>query len=394
MKTRYIPRTIEKVAKDAFDSYPVITITGPRQSGKTTLVREIFDGLHYVNLEDLETRDFAQTDPIGFLNNLSTGAILDEIQRVPELLSFIQVRVDENQKNGQFVLTGSQHFGLTAAVGQSLAGRTAVLSLLPFSIQELSKKQKVKGPDELLYKGFYPRVHARQLEPHRAMADYLLTYVERDLRQVMQVRQLSAFQLFLKLCAGRVGQIVNLSSLADDVGVSHTTIREWISILETSYILFRLPPFFSNLKKRLVKSPKLYFWDVGLASHLLGIENAGQVQTHPQRGGLFENLVVAECMKYRLHRGKRANLSFFRDHIGHEIDLIYERGLMYILIEIKSAMTVGQYQFRGFKYWPMALQEQAQDRLLIYAGKRQETRSLARVVSFMNLAETLEEIET
>ncbi|HGG59360.1 MAG TPA: ATP-binding protein [Gammaproteobacteria bacterium] len=279
-----IPRTLESHATAAFAKYPVITITGPRQSGKTTLARNTFAGKPYANLENPVTRQFAHEDPLAFLGQYPQGAVIDEIQRVPDLLSYIQVVVDEKRENSLFVLTGSQQFELMRGISQSLAGRTALLKLLPFSIAELTGHFS-PGIDEMLFKGFYPRVYDQDIAPDQAYGDYFETYVERDLRQLVNIKNLGLFQRFVKLCAGRCGQLLNLNSLANDTGISRSTAREWMTVLEASYIVFLLPPFHANIGKRLIKSPKLYFYDVGLASWLLGIEEQRQIATHPLRGG-------------------------------------------------------------------------------------------------------------
>ena len=306
-----------------FQQYPFVTVTGPRQSGKTTLCRSVFPDLAYVNLEAPDQREFAESDPRAFLARLSEGAILDEIQRVPSLLSYLQVIADEQRRNSLFVLTGSEQFRLSDAINQSLAGRTALLRLLPFSLAERQLIGASGEVDDILFSGFYPRIHDQGLDPRQALGDYFETYVERDVRQLSEIRNLSSFQRFVRLCAGRVGQVVNLSSLGADAGVTHTTAREWLTVLEASYIIFQLQPYRSNVRKRLVKSPKLYFYDVGLASYLIGIENAKQIATHPLRGPLFENVVVIEALKHRFNRGNQPNLSFFRNERGLECDLLY-----------------------------------------------------------------------
>ena len=324
----------------SFKQYPFVTVTGPRQSGKTTLCRNVFPNLEYVNLEAPDQREFAESDPRAFLARLDNGAILDEIQRVPSLLSYLQVLADEKGRNSLFVLTGSEQFRLSDAIGQSLAGRTALLRLLPFTLAERRQTGASNEVDDILFSGFYPRIHDQGLDPRQALGDYFETYVERDVRQLGEIRNLSSFRRFVRLCAGRVGQLVNFSSLGADAGVSHTTAREWLTILEASYIVFQLQPFHSNLKKRLVKSPKFYFYDVGLASYLIGIENAKQIATHPLRGSLFENTAVVEALKCRLNRGHQPNLSFFRDERGLECDLFYETGRGISAIEIKSSATI------------------------------------------------------
>ena len=308
-----IEREIAPCLVELFQQYPFVTVTGPRQSGKTTLCRAAFPHLDYVNLEAPDQREFAESDPRGFLARLNRGAILDEIQRVPDLLSYLQVLADEAGRNSLFVLAGSERFQLSGARNQSLAGRTGLLRLLPFSLAERRQTGAGTSIDDILYSGFFPRIHDRKLEPRQALGDYLETYVERDVRRFAEVRNPANFRRFVRLCAGRVGQLVNLSSLGADAGVSHTTASHWLTVLEASYIVFRLPAFRANFRKRLVRTPKLYFHDVGLASYLIGIEHAGQIATHPLRGPLFENAVVVEALKHRFNRGRRSNLSFFRD---------------------------------------------------------------------------------
>ena len=335
-----ITREITPCLVELFGKYPFVTVTGPRQSGKTTLCRAAFPHLQYANLEAPDLREFAESDPRGFLAQLGGGAILDEIQRVPILLSYLQVLADEQRENGLFVLTGSEQFRLSDAINQSLAGRTALLRLLPFSLDERRQTGASDRIDDILYSGCYPRIHDQKLEPRQALGDYFETYVERDVRQIGEIRNLSNFRRFVRLCAGRVGQLANLSALGADAGVSHPTARHWLTVLEASYVVFLLPPFYANIRKRLVKSPKLYFYDVGLASYLIGIEHAGQLATHPLRGALFENAVIVEALKYRFNRGYRSNLSFFRDARGLECDLLYENGNGIGAIEIKSGATV------------------------------------------------------
>lgn len=344
-----INRTIEKALIDVAQKYPVVTITGPRQSGKTTLCRKVFPEKKYVSLESMDTRNFAREDPRGFLAGLPDGAILDEIQQVPELPSYIQTLVDERQQNGLFILTGSQQFEVATVINQSLAGRTALLKLLPFSLQELGAHADQRSIDNLLLNGFYPRIWREELEPSQALGNYIETYVERDIRQLVAIKDLSLFQRFVTLCAGRVGQLLNFNNLAADTGVSHQTARNWLTLLEASYIVFRLPPYHANIKKRLVKSPKLYFYDVGLAAYLLGIENELHVSRDPLRGNLFENMVVMEALKYRLHRGQRSNLHFYRDSNGKEVDLFLSYGPDIFPIEVKSGMTINKDYFKSLR---------------------------------------------
>lgn len=371
-----IEREIAPCLRAVFKKYPVVTLTGPRQSGKTTLVRHLFGDRPYVNLEQLENREFARSDPRGFLRPLQEGAVIDEIQRVPELLSDIQVLVDERRQNGLFVLTGSAQFELMRGISQSLAGRTAVLKLLPFSLSELNGHFLFPGgTDEMIHRGFYPRVYDQDIEPARAYADYFETYIERDLRQILAVKNLGAFQKFVRLCAGRIGQLVNLSSLGSDAGVSHTTAREWLNLLEMSYVILLLEPYHANIRKRLVRSPKIYFYDVGLAAHLLGIESRAHIGVHPLRGSLFENMALMEFLKYRYHRGRSNNLSFFRDQAGHEIDILYAVADKLLAAEVKSGETVISEFFKGFSFFEKATKSQILAKTLIYGGKRREDRN-------------------
>jgi len=320
-------------------TYPVVTVIGPRQAGKTTLVQSTFPDYTYVNLENPETRTFAQTDPQGFFSTWSEPLIIDEIQRVPELLSWIQVKVDAQRGNGLFILTGSNQSELGAVVSQSLAGRTSLLTLLPLSLEELSSFGAPLERDTCLVQGFLPRVHNEKQPPTQAYLDYLATYVERDLRQLINVKDLHRFETFLRLLAGRVGQILNLSALAADTGVSSTTLGSWLSVLEASFIVFRQTPFFSNTGKRLVKSPKIYFYESGLVSALLQVETPTQASRDPLLGGMFENMIVAEVKKCLFNRGRHDILSFYRDSSGLEVDLILEKQRIPYAFEIKASRT-------------------------------------------------------
>ena len=388
-----IKREITPRLVTLFQQYPFVTVTGPRQSGKTTLCRAAFPHLKYVNLEAPDQREFAESDPRGFLSRLGDGAILDEIQRVPELLSYLQVLADEKGRNSLFVLTGSEQFRLSDSISQSLAGRTALLRLLPFSLAERRRTGASDRVDDILYSGFYPRIHDQKLEPRQALGDYFETYVERDVRRIGEIRNLSSFRRFVRLCAGRVGQLANLSSLGADAGVSHTTARHWIAILEASYVLFQLPPFYANIRKRLVKSPKLYFYDVGLASYLIGIEHAGQIATHPLRGALFENAVVAEALKHRFNRGHRSNLSFFRDTRGLECDLLYENGSRIGAIEIKSGATIASDYFDALNRVAKLL-PQISVQAVVYGGVDRQSRRDGEVVALADLSDVLERFDT
>ena len=387
-----IRREITPFLVKLFQQYPFVTLTGPRQSGKTTLCRMAFPQLKYVNLEAPDQREFAESDPRGFLSRLGTGAILDEIQRVPELPSYLQVLADEEGRNSLFVLTGSEQLRISESMSQSLAGRTALLRLLPFSLSEREETGAGNAVDEILYSGFYPRIHDRKLEPRQALGDYFETYVERDVRRIGEIRNLPGFRRFVRLCAGRVGQLVNLALLGADTGVSHTTARHWLALLEASYIVFRLPPYYANIRKRLVKSPKLYFYDVGLASYLIGIEHAGQIATHPLRGALFENAVVAESLKYRFNRGRRSNLSFFRDKRGLECDILYETGDGIGAIEVKAGATIASDYFRALKRVAKVL-PRISSKAVVFGGVGGQFRRDAQVAPLADLPKVLERLD-
>ena len=384
-----IERDITPRLTRLFQQYPFVTVTGPRQSGKTTLCRAAFPGLAYANLEAPDQREFAESDPRSFLEQFDEGAILDEIQHVPALLSYLQMLADEKRRNGLFVLTGSEQFRLSDAISQSLAGRTALLKLLPFSLAERQRAGASDTLNDILFSGFYPRIHDQGLDPRQALGDYFETYVERDVRRIGEIRNLSSFRLFVRLCAGRVGQLANLSSLGADAGVSHTTARGWLTVLEASYIVFQLPPFHANIRKRLIRSPKLYFYDVGLASYLLGIEHADQLATHPLRGALFENVVVAEALKHRFNRGEQPNLSFFRDARGLECDLFYQTGRGIGAIEIKSGSTIASDYFHALDR-VAGLIPDISSKAVVYGGTARQSRSDCEVVPLGDLSGLLE----
>lgn len=365
------PRLMSAVLEARARQYPVVTVTGPRQAGKTTLCRGVFPALPYLNLERPDTREFARSDPQGLLRSVSDGAVIDEVQRVPELLSWIQVAVDAKPRPGTFILTGSHSFDLMGAVAQSLAGRTALLHLLPMSIAELRAAGLSGSADRWIHAGGYPRIHADKLDPAVAMADYFATYVERDLRQLIELRQLEPFRRFVRLAAGRVGQLLNLHSLAADAGVTDPTARAWIGLLEASYIVRLLPPWFANIGKRLTKSPKLYFCDTALAAWLIGINQQSQLATHPLRGPLFENLVVMEFVKHAANRGEPVALHHFRDGTGLEVDLVVEQGLApgkVGLVEVKSGQTVHADALRPLHRVAALLGDRVARSMLVYGG--------------------------
>jgi predicted AAA+ superfamily ATPase len=382
MIKREISKTVLRLARQ----YPVVTITGPRQSGKTTLCRMLFKEKDYVSLEDIDKRNFAQQDARGFLARFPHGAVLDEVQRVPELLSYIQTIVDHKQQAGFFILTGSQQFELLENISQSLAGRTALVKLLPLSYREAyGQAKKPPSLERCLYTGLYPRIFDKKLNPSEAMAFYTSTYVERDLRMLINVKDLSKFEVFLKLCAGRTGQILNLSSLGNDCGVNHATIKSWISVLEASYIVKLLRPYYKNFNKRLVKSPKLYFLDTGLASFLLDIQNETQLKAHPLKGALFESFVIAELLKKRFNAGKPDNLYYFRDNVGNEVDLVCDNGNNVDQVEIKSGQTISGDFFKNLRFFS-ALNKEVRNSYLIYGGSESYIREAIHITGWQDIA--------
>ncbi len=363
--------------------YPILAITGPRQAGKTTLAQSAFPDKRYVSLEDPDEREFADQDPRGFLARFPDGAILDEAQRCPKLFSYLQTRVDAERRMGLFVLTGSQQFGLMSNITQTLAGRVGLIQLLPFSLDEL---QAADAPllnlDDVLWRGMYPPIHDRHLAPDKWFANYVMTYVERDVRQLVEVKNLSLFQRFIKMCAARVGQLLNLSSLAIDCGVSHNTMRSWLSVLEAGYIVFLLQPHHQNFGKRLVKTPKLYFHDTGLAAFLLGIRDAEHLSIHSARGALFENLVVSDLLKQRYNQGLASNLYFWRNNTGDEVDVIIEQGEKRLPIEIKSGQTFNADFLVGINKWMKIAGDVASTPQLVYGGDENMTRNGVEVRSW------------
>lgn len=368
MFRRQIAQELQKLAED----YPIVTVIGPRQSGKTTLVRHVFPDKPYVSLEDLDTRSLVKEDPRGFLARFSDGAILDEIQRAPELLSYLQTEVDAKGEKGLFILTGSHQLELQQAVTQSLAGRTALLTLLPMSIDELLEAGIDLPLEEILLKGGYPRIYKDALDPTKAYRNYFQTYVERDVRQLINIKDLTQFERFIKICAGRIGQILNLEEIGGEVGISSHTVKQWVSILEASFILFRLQPYFNNFGKRLIKSPKLFFTDVGLATYLLGIENVVQMSRDPLRGHLVENLVVLELMKGRLNQGLDPQLYYYRDVQKNEVDILFKQGADLIPIEVKSSQTYNSEFLKNLHFFQQLDPAHAGTGYLIYTGAQEQ----------------------
>jgi uncharacterized protein len=381
-------RELQAVLKRYANIYPIVGIMGPRQSGKTTLSRHVFNDRPYVSLENLDTRSYAQEDPRAFLASYAQGAIFDEIQQAPQLFSYLQEVVDNTRKTGYYILTGSQHLSLAHRVTQTLSGRIGITNLLPLSLFELSSTSK--NFNTLIFHGGYPRLHQMEMQPVEFYPSYIQTYIERDVRQLKSIGNLSRFRSFLKLCAGRTGQILNLSALAQDCGISHTTAKEWLTVLEASYLIFLLPPFYNNFNKRLIKMPKLYFYDTGLACSLLGLENVRQLETHYLRGALFENLVILELLKRRLHNGLLPNLYFWRDHTGHEIDLLAEWDGQLYPIEVKMNATVYQDLSRGMRYFCKL--SKVERGYLVHAGYQEGVYHNVVCVPFENIANIFEQL--
>ena len=363
--------------------YPAVAITGPRQSGKTTLARMMFPDMPYVNLEAPDTRRLAQADPRGFLAQFQDGVVLDEFQRAPELVSYIQVLTDEDPRAGRFILTGSQQFEVMSRVSQSLAGRIGLIRLLPFSFEELRGGGFAAGAAaHWMFSGFYPRIHDRGLPPAQALSDYFATYVQRDVRELLNVADLSLFETFMRLCAGRTGQLLNLSNLAQDLGIAQVTARKWLTVLQASYVVHLTQPYHWRTTKRLMKSPKLYFYDTGLATWLIGVQSPQQLATHPLRGGLFENMVMMDALKFRWHRGLRDNLYFYRDSEGSEIDLVLEFGHGVFPIEIKAGATINSDYFKGIKHFAKLVDNAPNGGGLVYGGNERWRHNGTQIVPF------------
>lgn len=381
----YIKRDIEKKIILLAKKYPVITIIGPRQSGKTTLAKNLFKNYQYISLEDLDNREFAEKDPRGFLETYSKKTIIDEVQKVPKIFSYLQTKVDSVKAPGQYILTGSQNFLLHQGISQSLAGRVAIFRLFSLSFRELAKnKYFFNTIDDYIYYGGYPAIFKNKIEPADWYPNYIETYIERDLRNIKQITDLSAFRTFVKLCAGRVSQIVNFSDLGRDVGVSHNTIKSWLSILETSYIIFFLQPYYKNFNKRIIKSPKLYFYDTGLVASLLGISDKNQIFTHYLKGNLFENFIVSEFIKNKFNLSKNAEYYFWKDKTGREIDLLEIKNQNIIPIEIKSSMTINEDFFKNIKSW-QKISKNKEKGILIYGGLESQKRSFVDVLSWKDI---------
>jgi len=382
-----ISRIMKETARQRLAGFPVLSITGPRQSGKTTLSRLLAPGLPYFSLEDPDTRAFAKEDPRAFLRQVPDGAILDEVHRVPELFSYLQGVVDADRRMGRFILTGSSQFELIESITQSLAGRASMLTLLPFSLGELQAVGRAPTTvDDLLYRGLFPPIYDRPVEPAVWLQDYIGTYLERDVRQILNIQDLATFQRFVQLCAGRIGQLVNVTSLAADTGITRVTAESWLSVLEASHLILLVRPWFTNTSKRLIKTPKLYFTDPGLAAWLLGARKPGHLTAHPQRGALFENWVMTELLKSQTNHGTKPTLHFLRDKEGHEVDAFIETAPnTFHAIEVKSGETIASDFFKGLDFWRAKLPKQSITPWLIHGGTTRQDREKATVLPWDDL---------
>jgi len=380
-----ISRTAKKTLLALAQEFPVAVVTGPRQSGKTTLVENSFPKKPYISFDELDQLEMARNDPRGFLNRFPEGAIIDEAQKFPELFSYIKSRVDKNKIPGEFIITGSQQFFLMERVTESLAGRAGFVQLLPFSIDELNSAKRLPDKlDDLLFSGLYPPIYDRNITPAHWHNGYITTYIERDARAVINIKELSLFQKFLRMCAARTGQLLNISDLSRDCGISVHTARAWLSVLEASYIIFFLQPYFKNFGKRLVKTSKLYFFDPGLAAWLLNIQDVGHLAIHPSRGALFESLIATELIKQRFNKGLASNLYFWRDNLGDEIDIVLDNGATYDLIEIKSGATINQDYFKTLNKWPKISGEKTKS-WLVYGGNEKNHYKDTTILPWNNL---------
>ena len=366
--------------------YPVVTLIGPRQSGKTTLVMEAFPDKEYVSLEDIDNREFAKSDPREFLGKYPNGAIIDEVQHVPELLSYIQTIVDKDHPNGKYILTGSHQLSLHASVSQSLAGRTAIMTLLPLSLQELTASNiKFDSIYDYIYKGFYPKLYKNQnLNPTNYYGDYLDTYVSKDVRQMINVKDLSLFISFIRLCASRAGQVFVSSNVANELGITHHTVNSWLSILEASYIVYRLQPYFESFGKRIIKSPKLYFRDVGFLAYLLEVKKAEHISVHPLKGALMENLIVNEISKGFFNRANKESMYYYRDNNRNEVDVILKNGHQFIPVEIKASSTFRMEFLKQLKYYDKITDNRCVGGYLVYTGQQEQKIDKFNVINFLN----------
>lgn len=388
MEAKYIHRELSSVLEEAYRYFSVITVTGPRQSGKTTLIRNLFPHLPYYSLESLDIRSFAENDPIAFLNQNEEGMILDEVHNAPDLLSYIQGIVDEHPDK-RYILSGSSQFAMLKRVTQSLAGRTAVFELMPLSYSETKDLTADVPLDKLLFNGFYPAIYSGRNVPEFLYPAYMKTYLDRDVRDLLQIKDMMQFHIFIKLCAGRIGSLFKASELANEIGVSPNTISSWLSVLQASYIVTLLPPYFENTSKRLTKIAKLYFLDTGLACYLLGIESPEQLSRDKMRGALFENFVVTEALKQRYNQGKESNLYFYRDSNQNEIDLLLKRNTRLYGIEIKSSMTYHKDFEKALKRIDEWVKAPVDGKAVVYAGNFENTAGEIKLLNYTNMDEVL-----
>ena len=381
-----INRNLEPAIRRLLKKFPIVTLTGPRQSGKTTLLKNAFPSFRYVSLEDPDKRDFAQNDPRGFLKNYSGRCILDEVQRVPSLFSYLQTKVDADNKTGQYILSGSQNFMLLSSISQSLAGRVALLRLLPFSFAELKSNMLLPASlEQTIFTGFYPRLFDKKIAPPDFYPGYIETYVERDVRNLTNITDLDRFRTFIKLCAGRIGQIINFLSLANDAGISQPTAKAWLSVLESSYIIYRLPPYHGNFNKRIIKTPKLYFYDTGLACSLLGIHSASQIDNHFLKGGLFENLILNEIVKTHFNKGRQAELYFWRESNHNEIDILWQQHSRLDRIEIKYGNTFSTAYLKGINHFNAQAKVPAGKNWLVLGSHEYQRRTNLQITGWKEL---------
>ena len=380
-----------KVEMDIYTKkYPILALTGPRQAGKTTFLRTEFSEYRYINLENPDMRDYAERDPNNFLKEYDKYVIFDEIQRVPFLFSYLQTKVDEDRIMGQYILSGSQNFQLLQNITQSLAGRVAIFKLLPFDLEEMKSANFLSDDYAVnLVKGFYPAIYDRDIPSKVFYSNYIQTYVERDLSELIHIKDLKLFRNFISLCAARAGNLLNLNSLANECGITQPTAKSWISVLESSYIVFQLQPYFANLNKRITKSSKLFFYDTGLLAHLLKIKDAHSLKISPHKGNLFENFVVSEFVKNNYHQNLLHDLWFWRDAVGHEVDLIWQNDELLNLVEIKASETIMPDMFKGLTYFEKLVPQLVKTKSVLHCGNFNQNRELGKVSSWIDICKTI-----
>lgn len=381
-----VNRIILKNIQENLNKYPVIVLTGPRQSGKTTFLKKSFQHYQYINFENPDERSYALDDPKRFLNEYNDKVIFDEAQQVPQLFSYIQTHVDEREQMGEFILSGSQNFHLMEKISQSLSGRAAIFKLYPFDLSEMSEANWItEDLAKVMTSGFYPAIFQRSINPDRYYADYLETYVKRDVFQIVNIQDQRSFLTFIKLCASRAGSLVNYNDLGRDAGISHTTVKHWISVLETSFIIYLLPPYYKNYSKRRIKSPKLYFYDTGLLCHLLDIRKGKVDPLHPMWGNIFENMIITELNKQNEHQSKFRDYYFWRDSHGNEVDLLYPDGNELNIYEIKASKTILTKSFKSLDYFSKIATDPINKKVLVYGGDSNQRRTKYEVLGWKNV---------